>query len=130
MLTIVNDRGNYRRVGETGGESVAQMRRFAGAARRDYRNRNRGADSARDLEIVAELGAVAIDRVDAKLTRAEPLALERPCERVAPGRLASAVDHDFVTGRQLGPNAGLLHLHREDDALAAECARALRDKFR
>src|SRR5882757_7751192 len=99
MLPVMNYRRNDRRVRETGRESVAQMRRFAGAARCNHRNRNRSADSARDFEIVTKLGAVAIDRVDAKFARAEPLALERPCERVAPGRLASTVDYDFVTGR-------------------------------
>ena len=41
------------------------------------------------------------------------------------GGLASAVDHDFITGRHLGTSSGFFHLHREHDALAAECACAL-----
>src|SRR5271170_8377240 len=98
---------------------------FASATGCDHRDRNGFADAARDLEIVAELGAVAIDRVDAQLAGAEPLALERPRQRVAAGGLASAVDHDFVAGRHFGTDAGLFHLHREHDALAAERARAL-----
>src|SRR5580704_3179937 len=124
MLAVVNDRGDNSGVGHAGGERVAKMGRLAGAAGRDHRDGNGFADAAGDFEIVAELGAVAIDRVDAQLAGAETLALERPGERVAAGGLASAVDHNFVTGRHLGPRAGFFHLHREHDTLAAECTRA------
>src|SRR5208282_3384517 len=128
MLSIMNDGCDDSGVGEAGGERVAQMSGFASAAGRNHGDRNGGADAARDLEIVTELGAVTIDRVDAQLTGAEPLALERPCQRVAPGGLASAVDHDLVTGRQLRTSTHFFYLHREHYALAAECARALGDK--
>src|SRR5208282_5764021 len=127
MLSVVNDRGDDRSVCHTGGKRVAQMGRFAGAAGRDHRDRNCFADAARYFKIVAELGAVAIDRVDAQLAGTEPLALERPCQRVAAGGLASAVNHDFVTGRHFGAHAGFFYLHREHYALAAERARTLRD---
>src|SRR5216683_8365451 len=83
MLAIVDDRCNDRGVGESVRESVAQMSRLTGTARRDHGNRNGLADPAREVEIVAELGAVAIDRIDAKLAGAKPFALERPGQRVA-----------------------------------------------
>src|SRR6266436_646899 len=99
MLSIVNDRRDDGSVRHSRGERLAQMSRLARAARRDHGNRNSFTDAAGDLEIVTELGAVAIDRIDAQFAGAEPLALKRPCQRVAASRLASAVDHDFVAGR-------------------------------
>src|SRR5277367_224764 len=53
MLAIVNDGRDDRGVRHAGGERVAQMRGFAGAAGRNHRDRNCFADAARDFEIVA-----------------------------------------------------------------------------
>src|ERR1019366_5855117 len=110
MLSIMNDGCDDSGVGEADGERVAKMSGFAAATGSDHGDRNGFADAARDLEIVTELGAVTIDRVDAQLAGAKPLALERPCQRVATGGPASAVDHDFVTGRHVGTSTGFFHL--------------------
>src|SRR5260370_41000969 len=91
MLTIVDDRCNDRSVGESVRESVAQMSRLTGTARRNHGNRNGLADPVREVEIVTELGAVAIDRVDAKLAGAKAFALERQDQRVAAGGLTCAI---------------------------------------
>src|SRR5215831_7537315 len=115
----VDDRSNDRRVGAAGGERFQQMARLARAARGDYRDSDRVCDRSGYREIVAGLGAVGVDRVDAEFARAEPLALARPFERVAAGRGAPAVDDDLASRGQPGaPRAP--DLHREHNALAAE----------
>ena len=71
MFAIMHDRGDNRGVGAARGEDFQQMPRFACTTGCDYGNRHRLADEPRDFEIIAELGAVTIDRVDAQFTSAE-----------------------------------------------------------
>src|SRR5216684_4290829 len=91
MLTVVDDRSDDRGVSRATGEGVEQMARLAGAARGDHRNRHRLADEPRHFQIITELGAVAVDRVNTEFACAAPHAFFGPAQRVAAGRRAPAV---------------------------------------
>ena len=57
-----------------------QMARLARAARCDHRDSHPVRDYPGYFEIVAGLGAVGVDRVDAQFAGAQPLALARPLQ--------------------------------------------------
>src|SRR6185437_15456849 len=126
-LAVMDDRGDDGGVGAARGKRVEQMARFARAARGDHRDSHSVRDHPGYFEIVAGLGAVGVDRIDAQFAGPKPLALARPVKRVAPGGRAPAVDYDLMARGQARPSRAL-DLHREHDALAAKGARAGRNQ--
>ena len=71
----------------------------ARAARRDHRHVHGVGDRARDVEVVAGRGAVAVDAVHHDLAGAEVFAAPHPVEGVEAGGEARAVDEHLVAAR-------------------------------
>src|SRR5690606_28781764 len=95
------------------------------ATARDHRYRYRVRHRARQFQIEARLGAVAIHAREQDLARAEFDHAPRPFDRVQAGVLAAAVREDVPHARRDG-----LGVDRNDDALAADLAGRVGDELR
>src|SRR5207253_9670490 len=111
-------------------ETLIEMLERAGAARGDHGDRDALRHRARELEVVAVLGSVAVHARHGALTGAERDGLARPVERVAPGRATSAVGVDAPARRLVGPSRLAPGVDRHDDALAAEALDGFADHRR
>jgi len=78
-------------------DSFGEMAELAGSARCDDRDRHGVCDRARQLELVAVVGSVAVHAGEEDLPRSPLGRLASPRHRVAPiGPLAPAMDVDVV----------------------------------
>ena len=68
------------------------------------------------LKLIAVLGPVGVDGVDAQLARAERLAALRPLDGVDSHGLAPAMNHDLIPGRDFRGGGNPLHLEELEAA--------------
>src|SRR5207245_568936 len=123
----MEDRRGQHRVGAPLDEPLIEVLKRAGATRGDHGDRDGLGDCARELEVVAVLGPVAVHACQENLARAELDHFAPPLDRVAPGGAPAAVGVDAPT-----PGAGALtpRVDGDHDALAAEALRRLTDELR
>ena len=100
-------------------DALDQMVEIADAARGDDRHRHRVGDRARQRDVEAAPGAVAIHRGEQDFAGAERHHLARIGDGVDAGRMAAAMGEDFPAIRLAGWRH-LLGVDRHDDALIAE----------
>ena len=115
---LMQDRREERRLRHS--ERSGDVLRIAGAAGRDHRQRHGVAELLQQVEVVAVLRPVAVDRRHEQLAGAALLAFARPLNGVARG----------ITGRGVRAHASVLGVDRDDDGLAAEHTRELLDQLR
>ena len=111
----MEDRGAEHGVGVALGDRLGEVLERARPARGDHRNRDRLGHRARQLDVVAVVGAVAVHAGQQHLAGAQLDRLARPGDGLAAvDPLAAAVDVD-------APAVGLaLRVDRDNDALGAE----------
>ena len=126
----MDDRGDDGGVGAARGKRVEQMARFARAARGDHRDSHPIRDHPGYFEIVAGLGAVGVDRIDAQFAGAEAARPRAPTQSASRpvGVRPPSIMTSWPEGRPA--RSGALDLHREHNALAAKGARAGRNQAR
>ena len=121
----MEDRGGEHGARMALADALDQMIERADAARGDDRHRDRVGNGARQRDIEAQAGAVAVHGGQQQFAGAERHDLARKVDGIDAGRLAAAMGEDF-------PSAGrrLLGIDRDDDALAAEFLRRARARKR
>ena len=97
----------------------------ADAARGDHRQPHRSTHGAQQIDIEAATGAVAVHAGQQDFAGAKFGHLAAPGNRIDAGRAAAAMGEHFPASRP-----GLLGVHRDHDALAAEFLRRLAHQLR
>src|ERR1035441_4607245 len=120
---IVEDRGGQGRIGTAFAEHGAQMLRFAGTAAGDDRYSKPGADSPRELEVIAVLGAVPVHAGEEDLTGTALRGLPRPGQHITTRVAAPPVGVDMPAVTDAPGVDG------DDDALHPEALRRIPDQL-
>ena len=119
VLAEVEDRRGQQAGRAALGRARAEVLERADPAARDDRHVDRLADRAQQIEVVADLRAVAVHRREQDLARAERARVHRPLDRVELRAGPAAVGHDLpARARVVGVAAA--RVDRHDDALVAE----------
>src|SRR5262245_60147306 len=127
VLAVMEDRGDQGCIGPTRREPVIEVSERAGATGGDHRDAHPAGDRARQLEVVAELGAVAIHAREQDLTCTRGLHLYRPGHGVEAGRRPAAVGEDLpAPSRVVGDSPAGIDRHH--NALGAEAFGGLADE--
>ena len=96
---IMDHGGDEGRVGPALGQNVVEMLRGPGPARGDDRDGHGLGNHPGQGQLIAVLGAVGVDGVEANLPGAQPLRFLGPPEGVEAHGGAAAVDDDLVARR-------------------------------
>ena len=122
-LAEVEDARGEHRVGVGLDDRLGEVLELARAAARDDRDVDAARDRARQRDVEAVLGAVAVHAREQDLARAETLGLARPLDGVELGVDAAAVDEDLPA---VAPARDAARVDGDDDALRAVDAARLR----
>jgi hypothetical protein len=106
-FAVVEDAGRQHRVGAADADAFGQVFECADAARRDHRHRHRIADGARQLEIEADLGAVAVHAGEQDLAGSASAICRAQPTASSPVLLAATVGVD-IPARPAGLRVGAL----------------------
>jgi hypothetical protein len=125
VLAVVEDAGRQHRIGLAQLDAVGQVLQAADAARGDHRNADRVGHAARQAQVEAGLGAVAVHAGQQDFAGAQLSIFLRPFDGVDAGRLAAAVREHFpLAGRDL------LGVDRHHDALRTVLLRGVVHQLR
>ena len=98
----MEDRRRQHRGGVAVADALDQVIEIADAAGRDHRHRHRIGDRARQRDVEAGLGAVAVHRGQQDFAGAERHNLARIFDGIDAGRLAAAMGEDLPAVRSPG----------------------------